>query len=101
MIVIDAACLPQSKSDLQQRRLQLTLFFISSILAGFKAPVASPKSVNLTWPVPSTKKFCLVSCASCYVASPAFIDPPLLPHPFLPPAIRVLGGKLTSGLRSR
>lgn len=34
-----------------------TLFFISSILAGFKAPVASPKSVNLTWPVPSTKKF--------------------------------------------
>jgi hypothetical protein len=35
----------------------LTLFFIDSILAGFRAPVANPKSVNLTCPVESTKKF--------------------------------------------
>ena len=35
-----------------------TLIFNDSIRFGFKAPVANPKSVSLTWPVPSTKKFC-------------------------------------------
>jgi hypothetical protein len=37
--------------------IQLTLFFIDSILAGLSAPVAKPKSVNFTCPVESTKKF--------------------------------------------
>jgi hypothetical protein len=45
---------------------QLTLFFIESILSGFKAPVASPKSVNLTCPVPSTKKFCTLSACDSH-----------------------------------
>jgi hypothetical protein len=28
---------------------------------GFNAPVARPKSVSLTWPVLSTRKFCVTS----------------------------------------
>lgn len=36
---------------------KLTLTFKDSIRFGFKAPVARPKSVSLTCPVPSTRKF--------------------------------------------
>lgn len=35
----------------------ITLIFSDSIRWGFNAPVARPKSVSLTWPVPSIKKF--------------------------------------------
>lgn len=34
-----------------------SLCFMLSILVGFSAPVARPKSVSLTCPVPSTRKF--------------------------------------------
>ena len=34
-----------------------TLCFNDSIRCGLRAPVARPKSVSLTWPVPSTRKF--------------------------------------------
>lgn len=36
---------------------EFTLCFNDSIRCGLRAPVARPKSVSLTWPVPSTRKF--------------------------------------------
>ena len=35
----------------------LTFTLSDSILCGFSAPVARPKSVSFTWPVPSKRKF--------------------------------------------
>ena len=43
----------------------LALFFMSSIFWGFRVPVARPKSVSLTCPVPSTRKFCARRSVSC------------------------------------
>lgn len=41
-----------------ERKSERTLIFSDSMRLGLRAPVARPKSVSLTWPVESTRKFC-------------------------------------------
>lgn len=45
-------------SDAASDENEFTLCFNDSIRCGLRAPVARPKSVSLTCPVPSTRKFC-------------------------------------------